>query len=1217
MKPKNTLVLLAGLLAFGSAEAQTVARSSDPTAPAKAVSVEEKAIVLNPFVVNTDKDTGYQPQSTLAGTRLNTPIKDLASGISVLTRDFISDVGATNINELLIFSVGAEAAGSQGNFGAASADDTGQGVRNTPQSSTRTRGLAAPTNTRGYFTTAIPLDEYNTDFVTVNRGANAILFGIGSPAGVIDTTLVGASLLKDTNKVVHRYGDTGSNRLSLALNRVLLPQKLALRINAVRDDERYLQKPAFENKERIFGAVKYQPLKSTTLTASFENGRTTAARPLANLPYDSSRLWRDAGSVPFNWKRYDDPSYPGYVNALAGTILFNQFPTLGEGQIFGGMMIFPRNADMSVPRLANGTLLAGFRMDAPNGTGLNQLRSGLIYTPTGGQLLISGPINQDLLPENAGLGAGIEFYETTNYGEASDQKNRAAAFGIPGSRFGADATVPFIRPPGQSLQTEGFKDNNFFAWDKRMIDETGRQVEKFRTWHASVAHTHWADERGADRIGIEFTYNKEVFSRTDDNKFTQQGNSNHIRIDPNVYLANGLLNPNVGRPYINGGGQVQKNRVYNERENARATAFLRQDFTGSKSSVLSWLGRHTLTGLYEQADLKEVTQSSKLKPFGSYAETIAADPNGFSRNPAVLAYIGDSIFNVSPDGSVITLKNSPLQFQPITGTLQAGFAGPVIYFATAAANNATNPPTPATPTTTQGGFATSDTSFTEYYTGGTARRNLITSKAAVLQSYWAKNLLISTLGWRRDEREFAQKSITVPAPGNGYGATAIDGSGSTYNTTVPAPIAAGYQNNFENSYRSFQLKNPVDAQTGEIRSYNLVAKWPQALMRLPFNSDLSIFFGDSKNFSPEGAGLNVFQDKIAGATGRNKEWGFNLSLGDKLSLRVNRFMSKVVNVRNSRGLYGTMVNNGLLQNAQFWWNSDKQATPGLNREAEANEILNLVPGIRQLSAWTINPTNGQATYTNPGGSITDTDNIEAKGLEFEVTYNPFSGLRVTGNVAKQEAARTNIAPAMKKLFGLMDPYYKKYGLYPRGGQNITNYPVLGPLAPDSPVWTDRNSEWWRTNVAESYAAILDTENTSAPEIRKWRANLIANYTFSRNSKLKGWSVGTAARWEDKAIIGYLAGYRPIPAGAAPGTLPAVYTDPNGIVTAPATTYIDGWVGYQRKIFTDKINWSVRLSGRNLLYDSKPIVIKALGNGQAGLTRIPPEQRFYIANTFEF
>ena len=1205
------VALAAGLPVLVSAQAAPI------SAPAPKTSGDAAAVVLNPFVVSTEKDNGYAASTTLAGTRLNTPIKDLASGISVMTRDLITDVGATNINELLIFSVGAEAAGSQGNFGAASADDTGNAVRNSPQSATRTRGLAAPTNTRGYFTTAIPLDEYNTEFVTVNRGANAILFGIGSPAGVIDTTLMGASLNKNSSKIVHRYGDTGSNRFSLAVNRVLLPQKLAVRVNAVKDNERFKQEPAFENKERIFGAVRYQPLRSTTITASFENGRTKASRPNVNLPYDSSRLWRDAGSVPFNWKRYDDPSYPGYVDAVAGVALRDQFPTLGQGQIFGGMMIFPRNADMSIPRLANGTLLHGFRTDVPNGTGFNQLRPDLAYTPTGAQALISGPINRDLLADNGGLGAGLEFYETTNYGEASDQKNRAAAFGIPGRVFGTDASVPFIRPPGQSLQVEGFKDHQFFAWDRRMIDQTGRQFENFRSWNASLNHTNWADERGVDRVGVELTYNRENFSRFDDNKFIQQGNSAHVRIDPNVFLSNGLLNPNVGRPYINGGGQVAKNRVYNERENARATAFLRYDFTDSKSNAVSWLGRHTLTGLYERADLKEVTQGSQLKPFGTYAETISVDPRGFSRNPAVLAYIGDSIFNVSPDGSVVTLKNTPLRLQPITGTLQAGFAGPVIYFATTPANNATNPPTPATPITTQGGFATSDTSFTEYYTGGTARRNIITSKAFVLQSYWLKNLLISTVGWRRDEREFAQKTITVPVPGNGYGATAIDGAGTSYTTTVPSAIAAGYQTNFDNSYESFQLKNPQGAQAGEIRSYNLVAKWPQSLLRLPYNADLSVFFGDSKNFSPEGAGLNVFQEKIAGATGRNKEWGFNLAFGDKLSMRVNRFESKVINVRNSRGLYGTMVNNGLLQNATFWWNSDKGAVPGVNREAEANEILNLVPGIRQLAAWTVSPTTGVATYTNPGGSITDTDNIQAKGLELEMTYNPFSGLRLTGNVAKQEAARTNIAPAMKRLFALMNPYYQKYGLYPRGGQSLANYPVLEPMTAASPAWLDRNSEWWRTNVAESYAAILDTENTSAPEIRKWRANLIANYTFSRSSKLKGWLIGTAVRWEDKAIIGYLAGYRPIPAGAAAGTLPAVYTDPNGIITAPSTTYVDGWLGYQRKVYNDKVTWSVRLSGKNLFYDSGPIAIKALGNGQPGLTRIPPEQRFYLTNTFDF
>src|SRR5688572_689231 len=332
LTPTSRALARTALLSLGLAStgllAQSVPAPTDETA-------KESAVLLSPFTVESERDTGYQATSTLAGTRLNTPIKDLASGISVLTRDLITDLGATNINELLIYSVGAEAAGSQGNFGGAVADDTGQSVRNSPQSSTRTRGLAAPTNTRGYFTTSISLDEYNTEFVTVNRGANAILFGIGSPAGVVDTTLASASFNKNLSRVVHRFGDTGSNRASLSLNRVLLPKKLAFRVDAVRDDERYMQKPAFEDKERIYGALKFQPRHSTIITASFENGRTTANRPLVNLPYDSSRLWRDAGSVPFNWKRYDDPSYPGYADASGGQVLRDQFPTLGEGQIFG------------------------------------------------------------------------------------------------------------------------------------------------------------------------------------------------------------------------------------------------------------------------------------------------------------------------------------------------------------------------------------------------------------------------------------------------------------------------------------------------------------------------------------------------------------------------------------------------------------------------------------------------------------------------------------------------------------------------------------------------------------------------------------------------------------------------------------------------------------------------------------------------------------------
>ena len=153
------------------------------------------------------------------------------------------------------------------------------------------------------------MDSYNTEAVTVNRGANAILFGTGSPAGVVETSLIQADTRRDLNTVVARYGDNDSFRASTDLNRVLIPQKLALRIAALRDNNEFDQRPAFEDKRRIYGAVAYRPTRSTALRASFESGNTLANRPLTVLPYNSmSSFWYAAGRPSFDWSFYDDPA---------------------------------------------------------------------------------------------------------------------------------------------------------------------------------------------------------------------------------------------------------------------------------------------------------------------------------------------------------------------------------------------------------------------------------------------------------------------------------------------------------------------------------------------------------------------------------------------------------------------------------------------------------------------------------------------------------------------------------------------------------------------------------------------------------------------------------------------------------------------------------------------------------------------------------------------
>ncbi|MGC4081675.1 MAG: hypothetical protein QM736_06120 [Vicinamibacterales bacterium] len=59
-----------------------------------------------------------------------------------------------------------------------------------PNSMTRVRGLSGADLTRDFFSTEHPgLDSYNTERIDISRGANAILFGLGSPAGIINNQL--------------------------------------------------------------------------------------------------------------------------------------------------------------------------------------------------------------------------------------------------------------------------------------------------------------------------------------------------------------------------------------------------------------------------------------------------------------------------------------------------------------------------------------------------------------------------------------------------------------------------------------------------------------------------------------------------------------------------------------------------------------------------------------------------------------------------------------------------------------------------------------------------------------------------------------------------------------------------------------------------------------------------------------------------------------------
>ncbi len=242
------------------------------SAPAAASPKAEDAVVLNPFTVTSEKDQGYVATSSLAGTRIKSDLKDLANSITVATKEFLTDVNATDATGLLVYTGNTEVGGPAGNFsGANFAAEVVEHVsfRN-PQNNTRIRGLASADLTRDYFPTTITFDSYNTERVEVNRGPNATLFGLGSPGGIVNNQTIQPLLGKNTASVEFNVASFGTTRSVLEADRTLFRDRLGFRFAAVYGDEKFAQDFAFERNRRAFLAARGRPFANANIRVSYE-----------------------------------------------------------------------------------------------------------------------------------------------------------------------------------------------------------------------------------------------------------------------------------------------------------------------------------------------------------------------------------------------------------------------------------------------------------------------------------------------------------------------------------------------------------------------------------------------------------------------------------------------------------------------------------------------------------------------------------------------------------------------------------------------------------------------------------------------------------------------------------------------------------------------------------------------------------------------------------
>lgn len=306
LAPRCAALFLAVLLPSAFAQ-QTATPTTTPN---------EEVLVLSPFVVSAESESGYQATETLAGMRIRQNLKDAGAAIDVLTEELLDDVGALDMNDALKYVANMQYA----DFPSASdSSNASQWF----SASFVSRGVVGSTVLTDFFPTgSVPIDRYNTDNLTMMRGPNAILFGIGSPSGIVGASTKRAQLGRDINSVRFVTDTNGTFRSELDVSRVLIDNKLAVRIAALYSDKRSDQEPSMDRRRGVFGTVSYKPFARTTITANAEKGTRDRIHVQNHVVMDAYTPWVLAGS-PLVTSRVGFPATGAAYSTAVGSGLQN------------------------------------------------------------------------------------------------------------------------------------------------------------------------------------------------------------------------------------------------------------------------------------------------------------------------------------------------------------------------------------------------------------------------------------------------------------------------------------------------------------------------------------------------------------------------------------------------------------------------------------------------------------------------------------------------------------------------------------------------------------------------------------------------------------------------------------------------------------------------------------------------------------------------------
>lgn len=1202
---------------------------------------DEEVVTLSPFEVNSSKDNGYAASSSLAGSRLSTDLRDVASAVQVVTPEFMKDIGATNLQKLLVYTTNTEIAGVGGNYYGGDTWDKGYARRmlTEPQSTTRIRGLNDADITREYFPSDIPMDWYNLSRVDISRGPNAILFGLGSPAGLINNTLKVPNMRGNAHSLETRMGSFGSTREVLDIDRAIIPGKLGIRIIGLNDNARFRQDYTYNHDKRIYTAARWEPRLSdriyTQLDVQWESGKIDANRPVAGTPGDFISDWFGAAkklAIPNDeyW------TAPGFVENLYAA------QTIG-GQLWDDHPVsFFSDPTSSAVGLPNSPVQAMLLRGAHNvngggwGSWVGMLNPNWLWSP-------ANPKNtKSYFANNPTMTGIINQYE-------SQTGKTFSGFGQ-----GMWPTQMIVDGPlARLMEDQNLVGPNKSEWNN--LD------------NLNVAFTQaYLD----GRIGVNLAYDRQSYRTGYTNYMEGLWGTNMISVDVNKSLRGSTTpNPNFGRPFTIGegrGGLFKK-----DRENWRATVFgvvKASDFLKNGGLLPTLLGEHTFTGVWS---------SQRYENFERYFALYRWQPdylqdvdkwNGYATWRG-LHYLGSSLLD-TPSMNAITgvtgVQN--VQTPPTTQLVRYDNQG----------------------TWTQSNFSLINwqNNLNQLYDGVGQGYDDTKSKVFVWQGKMLGNVLVPIFGWREDTYTRWNKPQN-PAKDPTFGFVLPFSGDWNYNQVTPVhakeqrrswsvalhgrelmemlhhPLPHGMDvtllYNDSSSFRPSDVSVSIYNQqeptpSGETRDVSLLLSGLNNRVSFRVTKYKTVqhntpYFGPQPDFGWAKANLARSMDGMM--------WEIGPWAGADPTKRVQPTPEWLVN----RWMFGSNYDKTIASQAlPTNWRSDpnilkeplrirRSAVPGSSTYVaqgaidpdsgrpyvapplDADEIDYRTAWFKARSdaEWARpvdqnfwNAMGFARDYTAQWGGYWEPNawtrppnqrslnDLTSTGTEYELTANPTPNWRLTLNASKAQAVRSNVLDSWDAFIKNNKDFYFDGG-YTVGDVPAANYWTFKgyydiPHTPGNPVDSAaRLGVKFNDSVYNPYYQAKATADQAVNELRKWHWNAVTNYTFT-HGYLKNVGVGGAVRWQDRPTLGY---YPKFNANANSWVI-----DLSKPIKGGSEINYDAWVSYERPI-SHGINWSVQLNVSDLFAKRTLIPTQANPDGTIAQVRIPSLTTWSLRNTFTF